>query len=295
MTISIIHPRRSVLYLPGINARALAKAATLPCDCLIFDLEDAVASASKANARDEVARAFQDNDYGLRERVIRVNGLETPWGKEDMAFAVALKPEAILFPKVSSAEQLVDLVERIDDLGGTDLPVWVMIETPQSILNVESIAGASQRISAIVLGTSDLVKELRARHTPGRENLSFALQRCVLAARTAGIDVLDGVHLDFRNEQVLLQSCEAGRDMGFDGKTLIHPSQVACANEIFGFSESDVQHAKRVLETWQMAQQHGDGVAELDGQLIENLHAAEAQRVLEFATLLEQRSAALAE
>ncbi len=283
------HPRRSVLYLPGFNSRALEKATTLPSDCLIFDLEDAVAPASKTNAREKVAKAFRDHDYGLRERVIRVNGVDTPWAEDDIAMAVPLKPEAILFPKVDSDAQVVDLVGYLDSVGGTNIPVWLMIETPQSILNVEAIAIASHRINALVLGTSDLVKELHARHTPGRENLSFALQRCVVAARAARVAVIDGVHLDFRNEQAFIQVCEAGRDMGFDGKTLIHPSQVEPANQVFGYSESDVMHAKRLLETWNDAQKRGDGVAELDGQLIENLHAAQAQRVLDYVARLAQR------
>ena len=290
-TTSEIRPRRSVLYLPGSNARALEKAAKLPSDCLIFDLEDAVAAASKVNAREEVTKAFRRHHYGLRERIIRVNGLDTPWGEEDMTFAAALEPEAILFPKVSSARQVSERMERLDGIGATNLSVWLMIETPQSIINVESIATTSSRIGALVLGTSDLVKETRARHTPERENLAFALQRSVLAARAAGIDVIDGVHLDFRNQQAFVQSCEAGRDMGFDGKTLIHPTQIEPANSAFGYSQSDREHAKQVLETWHDAQQSGKGVAELNGQLIENMHAEQAQRVMEYLAVLDQRAA----
>jgi citrate lyase subunit beta/citryl-CoA lyase len=285
-----MNPRRSVLYIPGANSRALDKAQTFACDALIFDLEDAVAPTSKTVARQQVESALQDGDFGYREIVLRVNGIDTPWGRDDLALAAKINPHAVLFPKVESAGELKDIISQLDRAGGSNLPVWVMIETPKSILNVESIAHASPRISALVVGTSDLVKELRARHTSSRTNLSYALQHCVLAARAARIDVIDGVHLDFRNLADFEISCAAGRDLGFDGKSLIHPSQIEVANKIFGISDDEIEHAEKVLRAWHAAISEGRGVAELDGQLIENLHSAEAERVLTFAQALKARS-----
>ncbi len=284
-------PRRSVLYLPGANTRALEKARTLPCDSLILDLEDAVAPASKPAARANVAAAVGAGGFGYREIVVRVNGLDTPWGQDDLEAIAGLDVAAVLFPKVDSAAAVQELLAALDTAGGDKLPVWLMIESPASILNVPAIACASPRIGALVAGTSDLVQALRARHTTGRENLAFALQQCVTAARAAGIDVLDGVHLDFRNSDSFRQACVAARDMGFDGKTLIHPAQIDIANECFGPDPAAVSHAGRVLETWQAALADGRGVAELDGQLIENLHAAEAERTLAYANALAGREA----
>lgn len=284
-------PRRSVLYLPGANTRALEKARTLPCDSLILDLEDAVAPANKPAARANVAAAIGAGGFGYREIVVRVNGLDTPWGQDDLQAIASLDLAAVLFPKVDSVAAVQELLAGLDAAGGDKLPVWLMIESPASILNVPAIACASPRIDALVAGTSDLVQALRARHTAGRENLAFALQQCVTAARAAGIDVLDGVHLDFRNSDSFRQACVAARDMGFDGKTLIHPAQIDIANECFGPDPAAVSHAGRVLETWQAALADGRGVAELDGQLIENLHAAEAERTLAYANALADREA----
>jgi citrate lyase subunit beta/citryl-CoA lyase len=282
-------PRRSVLYLPGANTRALEKARTLACDSLILDLEDAVAPANKAAARANVTAAVNAGGFGYRELVVRVNGLDTPWGRDDLQAVAGLDVAAVLFPKVDSAAAVQDLLTALDAAGGDKLPVWLMIESPASILNVPAIACASPRIGALVAGTSDLVQALRARHTRGRENLAFALQQCVTAARAAGIDALDGVHLDFRNTDSFREACVAARDMGFDGKTLIHPAQIDIANECFGPDPAAVDHAERVLATWQTALAEGRGVAELDGQLIENLHAAEAGRTLAYASALAAR------
>ena len=282
-------PRRSVLYLPGANTRALEKARTLACDSLILDLEDAVAPANKAAARANVTAAVNAGGFGYRELVVRVNGLDTPWGRDDLQAVAGLDVAAVLFPKVDSAPAVQDLLAALDAAGGDKLPVWLMIESPASILSVAAIACASPRIGALVAGTSDLVQALRARHTPGRENLAFALQQCVTAARAAGIDALDGVHLDFRNTDSFRDACVAARDMGFDGKTLIHPAQIDIANECFGPDPAAVDHAERVLATWQAALAEGRGVAELDGQLIENLHAAEAERTLAYASALAAR------
>jgi citrate lyase subunit beta/citryl-CoA lyase len=284
-----VRPRRSVLYMPGANSRAMEKARGLPCDGIIFDLEDAVAATAKAEARAAVAQAVANGGYGYRELVVRVNGLDTPWGADDVRMAAGLPISAVLFPKVESPAQLRENLEALDAAGGRALKLWLMIETPTGVLDVREVAAASDRVECLVMGTSDLVKELRARHTPERHNLSFALQSAVLAARSVGLDILDGVHLDFRNLESLALACEQGAAMGFDGKTLIHPSQIDAANAAFGYSEEDVADARAVMTVWREAQAAGKGVAELDGRLIENLHAAEAERVLEFAEALAGR------
>ncbi len=276
--------------MPGANTRAMEKAKTLPCDAIIFDLEDAVAADAKADARRQVTDMLRDGDYGYRELIVRINGLETPWGADDLAAASELPVHGLLFPKVESAVQVQKIVGALDASGGTALPIWVMIETPKGVLDVRQVAAASDRVECLVMGTSDLVKELRAQHTPSRGNLAFALQHCVLAAREAGVDILDGVHLDFRNLESFQAACEQGRAMGFDGKTLIHPSQVDGANSAFGYSDGEVEDARAVLKVWAEAQAAGKGVAELDGRLIENLHAAEAERVIAFAQALSSRS-----
>lgn len=282
-------PRRSVLYMPGANARALEKARTLGCDTVIFDLEDAVAVDAKQNARQQVADAVGAGGYGYRELVARVNGLDTDWGAADVSAFAGLGIDALLFPKVESAAQVKNIVEAVDAAGGTELPLWLMIETPTGVLDVRAVAAASDRVRCLVMGTSDLVKELRARHTESRSNLAYALQHCVLVARSAGIDILDGVHLDFRNLESFQAACEQGRDVGFDGKTLIHPSQIDIANQVFGYGSDAVDHARAVIEAWREVQAQGRGVAVLDGQLIENLHVAEAERVLAFADSLSAR------
>lgn len=282
--------RRSVLYMPGANQRALAKARELPCDGIIFDLEDAVAVDAKALARAQVAAAIREGGYGYRELIVRVNGLDTPWGAADVAALAALPIGGMLFPKVETLAQVDRIVAAVDAAGAPGLPLWFMIETPLAVLDVRALATRTPRLACLVLGTSDLVKELRATHTPDRQNLAFALQQCVTVARACGLDVLDGVHLDFRNEASFRLACEQARAMGFDGKTLIHPTQVEPANAVFGFDEAAVAHADRVLATWRAAQAAGKGVAELDGKLIENLHAAEAERVLGFAAALASRT-----
>ena len=191
---------------------------------------------------------------------------------------------------MESKAQVAEIIAATDMNGGEQLPIWVMIETPTGVLDVREVAAASERVQCLVMGTSDLVKELRAAHTPSRTNLSYALQQCVLAAREAGVDVLDGVHLDFRNLDSFREACEQGRVMGFDGKTLIHPSQVEGANGVFGYGAEEIEDARAVLEVWAAAQAEGKGVAELDGRLIENLHAAEAERVLAFAQAMAKRN-----
>ena len=282
-------PRRSVLYMPGANERAMDKARGLACDTIIFDLEDAVAESAKSTAREAVAAMINAGGYGYRELIVRVNGLDTPWGEDDIAAVASLPIDGMLFPKIESAAAVAGIVEKLDQAGGARLPLWLMIETPTGVLDVREIASSSPRIAALVMGTSDLVKELRADHTQERHNISYALQHCVLAAREAGVDILDGVHLDFRNLESFQLACEQGRVMGFDGKTLIHPTQIDAANETFGYPEEAVADARAVMAAWQAATAEGKGVAVLDGRLIENLHAAEAERVLAFAQALAGR------
>ena len=283
-----MRPRRSLLYMPGANSRALEKAKSLDCDTIIFDLEDAVAPDAKVQAREQVSAAILNGGYGFRELIVRANGLDTPWGAQDIAAFAGLPISAMLFPKIESSAQVHDIVGLLDQHGGQQLPLWLMIETPLGILDLREFAN-HPRVQGLVMGTSDLVKELRASHTPARSNLDYALQHCVLVARALKKEIFDGVHLDFKNEETLRQVCEGGRAMGFDGKTLIHPSQIDVANQIFGYSAAEIEEARRIVAVWQEALAQGKGVAVLDGQLIENLHAAEAERVLEFAQALEDR------
>ena len=283
-----MRPRRSVLYMPGANARAMEKARSLDCDTVIFDLEDAVSPEAKEMARQQVMQAVAGGDYGYRELVVRANGLDTPWGADDIAAFAGQPIAALLFPKIESVEQVSDIVVHVDRGGGEQLPVWLMVETPAGVLDLAEYAD-NPRVEALVMGTSDLVKELRASHQASRENIAYALQRCVLVARRLGKDIFDGVHLDFKNDESFRQVCAGGRAMGFDGKTLIHPNQIDGANEAFGYSEADVEEAYRLLEVWREALAEGKGVAVLDGKLVENLHAAEAERVVAFAEALSAR------
>lgn len=278
-----------MLYMPGANERAMEKARSLACDSIIFDLEDAVAAQAKDSARESVARAVAEGGYGFRELVVRVNSLDTAWGSDDVAMFAKLDVNALLFPKVESREQVTAILREVDAAGGERLPIWLMIETPRGVLDVRTVAAHSPRITCLVMGTSDLVKELRASHTADRQNIAYALQRCVLVARELDLDVLDGVHLDFRNLESFEQACQQARLMGFDGKTLIHPGQVDIANQSFGYSDEAIADARAVIDVWQEAQAAGKGVAVHEGRLIENLHAAQAERVLAFADALAAR------
>ncbi len=284
-----MHPRRSILYMPGANTRAMEKAKSLDCDTIIFDLEDAVSPDAKVEARGAVHGMISEGGYGYRELIVRTNGLDTDWGAEDIATFAKTDISAMLFPKIESAEQVDQIVALLNESGGHQMPIWLMIETPLGILRLDEFAQHS-RVAGLVMGTSDLVKELRAQHTPSRHNLDYALQRCVLVARAIGKEIFDGVHLDFKNQDSFRAACEGGRAIGFDGKTLIHPTQIEVANEVFGYSEADIEHAQRVLEVWQEALAAGKGVAVLDGQLVENLHADEAGRVVAFAEALKARA-----
>ncbi len=273
-------PRRSVLYMPASNGRALEKARSLPVDALILDLEDAVAPDAKPAAREAACAAAASGDYGRREVTIRVNGLGTQWHEGDLAAACAAGPAGIVVPKVGSAQEVRDLVGAMERHGAPDhTRLWAMVETPTAVFDVREIARASDRLAAFVLGTNDLVKELRAEHVPGRAPLLTALSLSVLAARESGIAVLDGVFNDVRDAEGFRAECEQGRDLGFDGKTLIHPGQVEVANEVFAPSAAAVEDARGVLESWEAAGA-GTGVVTHEGRMIEALHVDIARRVL---------------
>jgi citrate lyase subunit beta/citryl-CoA lyase len=283
-----LRPRRSVLYMPGANARALEKARTLAADGLILDMEDAVSPDAKATAREQIVAAVTQGGYGPREIIIRVNGLETAWGHDDVAAVARVGAGAILFPKVESPEQIHAAVAALDKAGApADLPIMIMAETPRGILNINAIAGASPRLVCIVMGTSDLAKELRVRHTPERTGFITSLSLCVLAARAHNLDILDGVYLDLKNDAGFRAACEQGRDMGFDGKTLIHPNQLAVANEVFAPAEKDIENAREMISAWEQARAEGKGVAVVNGKLVENLHVEEARRTLAVAEAIK--------
>ena len=283
-----IRPRRSVLYMPGANERAMQKARDLACDTIIFDLEDAVAPDAKSTARAQVADVVQQGGYGYRELIVRGNGLDTEWGAHDIAAFARSPIDGMLFPKIESIDQVQAIVDTLDQHGGHQIPIWLMVETPQGVMDLIEFAG-HERVGALVMGTSDLVKELRATHVPDRSNIGYALQHCVLTARRFDKDIFDGVHLDFRNLDTLRAACIDGKAMGFDGKTLIHPGQIEITNEIFGYAAHDIEHARQLLEVWRQALLDGKGVVVLDGKLVENLHAAEAERIVAFAEALAQR------
>jgi citrate lyase subunit beta / citryl-CoA lyase len=288
-----VRPRRSLLYMPGSNARALEKAKTLPADGLILDLEDAVAPDAKAVGREQVCGAVKGGGYGGRELVIRVNGLDTPWGKDDIAAAAAAKPDAVLVPKVESAAQ-VQAVDALLQMGGAPAgtTIWCMMETPLGILHAEAIAGASERVACLVLGTSDLTKDLHARHTAARLPMLTSLSLCLLAGRAFGLTVLDGVHLDLADEAGFVAACRQGLELGFDGKTLIHPKQVEPCNAVFAPSPEEVADARKIITAFQAATAAGKGVVLVDGKLIENLHVEAATRLVTLADAIERLQAA---
>ena len=284
MTQATARPRRSMLYMPGSNTRALEKARGLPADALILDLEDAVAPDAKTEARQNIVSALTEGGYGQRELVVRVNGLDSPWGQDDIAAIAPAAAHAILIPKVESAE-MVREVERlmVGASASETMGIMCMMETPLGILRADEIAGASPRLSCLVMGTSDLVKDLNAKHTPERSPVLTSLSLCVLAARAHGLAVVDGVHLDLNDAEGFEAQCRQGRELGMDGKTLIHPKTVAAANAAFGPSDSDVAQAKRIIEAHAEATRAGKGVVVLDGKLIENLHVEDAQRTVALA------------
>ncbi len=270
-------PRRSVLYLPASNERALEKARTIACDGLILDLEDAVAPAAKVEAREAACAAAESGAYGRRELTIRVNGMDTQWHADDLAAACAAGPDAIVVPKVNSADEVRSLVAAMAS-APAKTKLWAMVETPVAMLNALDIASASERLTVLVMGTNDLAKELYAEHVPGRAPLLTGLSLALLAARASGKAILDGVYNDVKDADGFLAECRQGREMGFDGKTLIHPGQVDGANQAFAPSEQAVADARGVLQAWEDGR--GSGVVTYNGRMIENLHVESAQRTL---------------
>ena len=281
-----LRPRRSVLYMPAANDRALEKAKTIPADAIIFDLEDAVAPDAKAAARDKAVAAVRSGLYGDRELMIRCNGLDTQWGTDDILAAGAAGPAAVVIPKVDSVDDVDRVSARLDEVGApATLMIWPMIETPTAMFNVRAIA-AHPRVAVLVMGTNDLAKELRAPLVPSRHPLVVHLATALLAARDAGKVILDGVYNDVKNPEGFRAECRQGMEMGFAGKTLLHPSQVEPANEMWAPSPDDVEYAERVIAAFDEAVGAGKGVVTVDGRMIENLHVDNARRVLATAAAI---------
>ena len=276
-------PRRSVLYMPAANERALEKAKDIPADALIFDLEDAVSPESKEIARDHACAAVASGEYGNRELTIRCNGLDTPWGSDDILAAAAVAPAAVVTPKVNGPEYLDEVSALLDEGGAPDSTrIWAMVETPVGILEVGRIA-QHERMAVMVMGTNDMAKELRATITPDRQALLPHLAKCLLSARAANKAILDGVYNDIKDDAGFASVCRQGAQMGFDGKTLIHPNQVTPTNDIFSPSLDELDFHRRVIEEFETAEKEGRGVLTVDGKMIENLHVEEARRALAVA------------
>ncbi|MDQ6698319.1 MAG: CoA ester lyase [Actinomycetota bacterium] len=277
-------PRRSVLYMPGANERALEKAKGLPADALILDLEDAVAPDAKAAARDRVCEAVGSGGYGRREVTIRVNSLDTEWHADDLAAAAKAGPAAVVVPKINSAAEVALVEHALEAHGAPEhTMIWAMLETPVAVLRAAEIAASSPRLAVLVMGTNDLAKELQAEIVPGRQPLLYGLSACLVAARAAGKVILDGVYNDIADADGFEAECVQGRQLGFDGKTLIHPSQLEPCNRVFAPSEADVEQARKIIAAFEEAQAAGKGVVTVDGRMIENLHVANAQRALAIA------------
>ncbi len=292
-----IRPRRSVLYMPGSNARALEKAQELPADCLILDLEDAVAPEAKAQARGQIVKSLQNGGFGEREVLVRINGLDTHWWVEDLNAVIAAKPDAVLLPKVSEARQLQDVAERLVDLGADHrIRVWAMMETPLAMLNVGAIAAAAldteTRLSGFVMGTNDLAKDTRARIVPGRAPMVPWLMTCIAAARAHGLDILDGVYNELGDGDGFAAECRQARDLGFDGKTLIHPKQIEPCNAAFSPAADEVEAARKMIAAFDLPENKNKGVIQIDGRMVERLHADMARRTVAIADAIAKRQAA---
>ena len=276
-------PRRSCLYMPGANPRALEKAKSLSADMLILDLEDAVAPEAKAEARQVILDAVNERAYGSREVVIRINGLDTQWGLDDLKMAVSAKPAGILVPKVVSGEQVREIDKALSAAGAPeDMGLWVMIEMPLAILNIQEIAAASanSRLTGFVMGTNDLAKEFNAIPTADRFAFQVPLALALAAARAYGLVAIDGVYNDIKNEEGLVAECEQGRVLGFDGKTLIHPAQLESANRVFSPDPADIAHAEAVIEAFSLPENQGKGVIKVNGKMAELLHLEQAKRLV---------------
>ncbi|HWJ97805.1 MAG TPA: CoA ester lyase [Acidimicrobiales bacterium] len=288
----VILPRRSVLYMPGANERALEKAKGLDADALILDLEDAVAPDAKDEARERVCAAASSGEYGSKEVTIRVNGLATQWHADDIAAAAEARPAAVVVPKVDSVADVHAIEQGLEAGGAPDTTkIWAMVETPVAMLHAEEIAAASERLTVLVMGTNDLAKELHAEHVPGRQPLLTGLGLCLLAARATGKVILDGVYNDITDEAGFEAECLQGRQMGFDGKTLIHPSQLEPANRIWAPTAEAVEDAAALIATFEEAVAAGKGVVTHNGRMIENLHVDNARRILAVADAIAARQA----
>ena len=284
----ILRPYRSVLYIPGGRGRALEKSRGLPVDAIIFDLEDAVAPGEKTSARAILVKQLAEGGFGKRGQIVRINGLDTPWGTADIAAISAVRPEAILLPKVDNAIMIKDLCTELAKYDGFKATqIWAMMETPRGILNAAEIADVP-RVGGMVMGTNDLAKDLNSRFDPARGPMLASLGLCVLAAKAAGIVVVDGVYNAFKDDDGLQCEARQGRDMGFDGKTLIHPAQVAIVNAIFAPSVEEIELAKRQIEAFEITVKQGSGVAVVDGRIVENLHVKVAQATLAKAVAIRE-------
>ena len=283
-----ITPRRSELYMPGANDKALEKAKTLPTDAIIFDTEDSVAPDMKVIAREKVAAAVASGSYGRRELTIRVNSIDTEWFEDDVRSAVAAGPAGVVVPKISTVDDVATVERLFEAAGASDhTRIWAMLETPTAIENAVSIATASERLTVLIMGTNDLAKELRAGLVAGRHPLLWGLARCVNAARYAGKVILDGVYNDVRDPDGFAAECRQGAEMGFDGKTLIHPTQVEPANEAFAPTPAEVEQSIRIIEAFQAGIAEGKGVVTVDGRMIENLHVDNARRAIAIADAID--------
>jgi citrate lyase subunit beta/citryl-CoA lyase len=278
-----LRPRRSVLYMPSSNERALEKAKTIACDALIFDLEDAVAPDAKEAARANAVAAARSGEYGKREITIRCNGLDTPWGAADVAAAAVSTAAAVVIPKVNSVDYLDDIARHLTEAGAPEeMTIWAMVETPTAILDIRPIAH-HPRVNVLVMGNNDLAKELRTGVLPERTPLIPHLAMALLGAREAGKVILDGVYNDVRDPDGFLIEAEQGKAMGFDGKTLVHPSQVDPANEVWAPSADEIEFSQRVIEAFDDAEADGRGVVTVDGRMVEHLHVENAKRILAVA------------
>jgi citrate lyase subunit beta / citryl-CoA lyase len=287
-------PRRSVLYMPGSNVRAIEKARTLAVDAVVLDLEDSIAPDAKPAARAQVAEALAAGGFGSREVIVRVNGLETEWGLDDLNVIVRARPDAILVPKVSDPGKLEDVADRLVDVSADPkIRVWAMMETPLAMLRADAIAAVARddetRLSAFVMGTNDLAKETRARILPGRAGMLPWLMTCVAAARAYGLDVIDGVYNDLGNAEGFKEECAQARDLGFDGKTLIHPNQVDACNAAFSPTAEEVAQARKIMAAFDLPENRGKGVVALDGRMVERLHAEMARRTVAIAEAIAGR------
>lgn len=289
-------PRRSMLYMPASNPRALEKAKAISADGLILDLEDAVSPDQKPVARAAALAAIASRAYGRRELLIRVNAVDTQWCADDLVAAATSGADGIVLPKVNGPRDVQEVVRQLERAGAPDgLVIWAMTETPRGVLAAADIANVNAtltkpRLAGFIIGTADLAKDLRCAHPADRAPMLYALQHCILAARAFGISVLDGVHVDLEDEAGFAAACRQGRDMGFDGKTLIHPKQIDVANAAFAPNPAEIDRANRIVEAHRLARADGKGVTLLDGRLVEVLHVAEAERLLAYAQMIAELS-----